>query len=220
MKITQLPSFTRPREKLSEKGADALSDAELLAILLRTGYTGRSALEISRRMLRRNTLPRLLNLSLTQLADLKGVGSSRASILVACTEIARRLNRQDQSTTIKTPHDVAQVAQFLIAKKQEHLLCLYVNARNQLLAQEVVSVGTVNSSLIHPREVFAPALQHRAAGVIVVHNHPSGETLPSEEDIITTEKLVEAGNLLDIPILDHVIVGKNGWSSLKQEQLI
>lgn len=220
MKLQELPPHARPREKLRDRGLSSLSESELLAILLRTGYQGKSALEIGQRILKRYSLAELAQLSFAELTLIKGIGPSRAAGIQATFELGRLLAQDEQVPTLSNPTAVWQLAQPLINKKQEHLLCLYLDARHHLICQETITIGTINSSLIHPREVFAPALQHRASNVIIVHNHPSGDTNPSEEDIRATEILVEAGQLLDIPILDHVIVSAQGWLSFRQQQLL
>ncbi len=220
MKIHDLPAHKRPREKLREKGTAGLSPTELLAILLRTGYQGQSALDIAQHLLKRYTLVELQSLPLDVLAKTKGVGFSRAVQVKAALALGELAVQTQELPTVTTPETVYQLCHSIRDKKQEHLICLYLNARNQLITLETISVGTLNSSLLHPREIYAPALTHRAASLIVVHNHPSGNTQPSEEDILVTEKLVEAGEILDIPLVDHVIISQQRWTSLKQENLI
>ncbi len=220
MKIHDLPQHQRPREKLAEKGVDALSIQELIAILLRTGYKGKSALEIAHRLCQTYSLAQLKTLALPKLASLKGIGMARASQLKAAFVLGELVDPEQERTAISTPPLVYELCRYLTSKKQEHLVALYLNARNQLIIQVTISIGTISSSLVHPREVFAPALEHRASGVILVHNHPSGDSSPSEEDIIITQKLIEAGEILDIKLVDHVIVSTQGWKSLRHEQLI
>jgi DNA repair protein RadC len=220
MKIADLPLHKRPREKLILKGSDGLSEGELLAILLRTGYQGKSSLEVAERILQKYSLNELFNLKLEKLSQIKGVGPTRASLLLAVAALYQRLQPDIQNPIISAPKDVVQLTQFLKNKKQEYLVVLYLNARHQLLVQETITIGTLNSSLIHGREVFAPAIVHRAAFVILVHNHPSGNAYPSADDIEVTEKLQDIGELLDIPVIDHVIIAEDGWCSLKEEKLL
>jgi DNA repair protein RadC len=220
MKIHDLPIHRQPREKIREKGVDALTVPELIALLLRTGYKGKSALEVAQRLCQQYSLTQLKALSLSKLASLKGIGPSRATQLQAAFEVGALVYHNNEVPTLTTPQQVYHICHHLVSKKQEHFVALYLNARHQLLTQLVLSVGTINSSLVHPREVFAPALEHRASALILVHNHPSGDTSPSEEDILATEKLIEAGELLDIQVIDHVIISATGWRSLKQEKLI
>lgn len=203
-----------------EKGASALKDAELLAILLRTGYEGKSALEIARRILTTKTLNKLAQLDLDELARIKGVGKSRAATIVAALEVSKRILADDKAVTIKTPDDVIKAVGFLRRKKREHLVALYLNARNELIKTHIVSVGTLTANLIHPREVFAPAIKNNASHIIIVHNHPSGDTEASPEDIAVTRKLIKAGEILGIKLADHIIITKNSHSSLKAEEIV
>lgn len=219
-KVLELPSFRRPREKLVEQGTDSLKDYELLAILLRTGYQGQSAIDIAKRILQQHGLEGLREMELKKLARLKGIGISRASTVVAALELARRAFADEQTRAVITPADVANVTHYLVKKKQEYLVALYLNARNELIDSETISIGTLTSSLVHPREVFAPALEKRAGSVIVVHNHPSGDSAPSADDLTVTERLVRAGALLGISLIDHVIVSHSGFVSLREADVV
>jgi DNA repair protein RadC len=220
MKLADLPSHTKPREKLQARGHHGLTDAELLAILLRIGYKGTNAIELAERILKKYPLAQLLSVSLPELMKFRGIGVAQASCLSAAIALAQRLDAHQAPLPVSQPSEVAHLMQPYRHRKQEYLVCFYLDARHQLLDQRVISQGTVNSSLIHPREVFAPALELRASGVILAHNHPSGITEPSPEDLVTTEKVVAAGDLLDIPVLDHVIVSARGWYSLRSQGLI
>jgi DNA repair protein RadC len=220
MKILDYPAHLRPREKLVAKGQYGISDIELLAILLRSGYKNHSAKDIAIAILRKYALSELINLTIPELTKIKGVGNSQAVTLSAMFTLAQRLAVQQPPEIIARPADIFQLTTHIHHKKQEHLVALYLDARHVLIKQQTITVGTINSSLIHPREVFAPALEHRASGVVLVHNHPSGDTQPSEEDIIATQKMVEAGEILDVPLIDHVIVGPQVWSSLREEKLL
>jgi DNA repair protein RadC len=219
-KIKDLPKFLRPREKLFEKGPDALKDHELLAILLRTGYQGKSAIEVARRILKSNNLEAFSQISLNEFSKIKGVGKSRASTIIAAIELSKRILKFDTDITIKTPEDVVKVVSYLRNKKREHLVALYLNARNQLLKSKIISIGTLNESLVHPREVFAPAIKYHASSVILVHNHPSGNIECSKEDIVLTENIVRSGKILGIGVSDHVIVTKIDYFSFKQKGMI
>lgn len=218
-KIKDLPKFSRPREKLFEKGPDALKDHELLAILLRTGYQGKSAIEVAKRILKTTKLENLPRLTPEELAKLKGVGKSRASIISAAIALSRRIFNFNTGITINTPDDVVKVTSTLLDKKKEYLVILCLDARNRLIKKHTISVGTLTSNLVHPREVFTPAIQNNAAQLIIVHNHPSGDSQPGKEDIEITKKLIEAGRILDIDILDHIIIG-NKPLSMKASNLI
>lgn len=212
-KIKDLPKFKRPREKLFNQGADTLRDYELLAILLRTGYQGKSAVEIAKRILKTNRPRDLVRLTPQALAEIKGVGKSRAATIIAALALSRRVFLNDEDVAIKTPADVIKVVDALTRKKKEYLVALYLNARNRLIKKQTISVGTLTANLIHPREVFAPALQYHAAQIIIIHNHPSGDSRPSAEDIKITERLMEASKILGIRLIDHIIVAKDGFFS-------
>lgn len=220
VKLKNLPSFKQPREKLFENGTDSLQDHELLAILLGSGYRGVSVLDLAQRVLKSKSLAELSTVRAKELVEIKGVGMSRAACVVAAFALAARIRDKDSAIVIHNSADVYKVAHYLHNKRQEHLLGLYLNARRHLLASQIISVGTLTASLVHPREVFAPALELRAAQVIVVHNHPSGDPLPSEDDITITERLVSAGELLGIEVVDHIIIGKNSFHSLRELQIM
>ncbi len=219
-KIKDLPRFKRPREKLEEQGPSSLKDKELLAILLRTGYAGKSALEIANRLISTFSLDRLSKLSFKDLSKIKGVGKSRAATIIAAFELGRRLKKNRKRVLISSPEDVAKVVNFLRNKKREYLVGLYLNSQNELISTEIISVGTVNFSVVHPREVFYPAIKHKAVSVIIVHNHPSGSLDISEEDVSITRKLMGAGKIIGIDLLDHIIISNHGWVSLKTKALL
>lgn len=219
-KIKDLPKFSRPREKLFEKGPDALKDYELLAILLRTGYQGKSAIDVAKRILKTIKLENLSRLTLPELAKLKGVGKSRASTISAAIALSRRVFNFDTGITINTPDDVVKVTSTLLDKKKEYLVVLCLDARNRLIKKHTISVGTLTSNLVHPREVFTPAIQNNAAQLIIVHNHPSGHVKPSDDDLRVTKQLVTAGKLLDLEVFDHLIVGTNGFFSFREKNLL
>lgn len=213
-RIKDLPKFARPREKLFEKGPDTLKDYELLAILLRTGYKGKSAIEVAKRILSSFPLDKLQKLAPQEMVKLKGIGRSRASIIAAALELSKRAFQIEKDITFSTPEDVFKVTSFLADKKKEYLVVLYLDVRNRLIKTHTISIGTLDASLIHPREVFAPAIQNRAAQLIIVHNHPSGDVNYGVEDELVTKQLVDAGRILGIPVLDHIIVSKKNYLSL------
>lgn len=220
MKIKDLPKFKRPREKLFEKGSAALKDYELLAILLRTGYQGKSAIDVAKRILNTIPLNKLVKLSPQEISKIKGIGKSRAAIISAAFTLNQRLLNQNQASVIHTPEDVVKVVHYLANKKREHLVGLYLSGNNELITTKVISVGTLTENLIHARELFSPAIKYHAAQVILVHNHPSGSLKPSKEDIKITQQLSEAGKLLDIELADHVIICNKGYFSFKNNQLL
>jgi DNA repair protein RadC len=219
-KIKDLPEHKRPREKLFEKGTDALKDYELLAILLRTGYQGKSALEVAKRILKSLPFKKLVKLSINDLSKLKGVGKSRAAAIASAFAIGKRTYMEDNSIIINSPEDAVKVVSFLKDKKREYLVAIYLTARKKLITTKIISIGTLTANLIHPRELFKPALEHNAASIIIAHNHPSGDQKPSTEDINVTKQLKKAGQILGIDLIDHLIITKNNFSSLRIEKNI
>ena len=209
----------RPRERLLCLGPQALADEELLAIVLQTGYVGRSALEIAQELLRRYPGGELAQLAVKELRRLKGLGLSRASTVAAAAELGRRwaLEECAAQPTFENPRCVWENLHEFRGKKQEHFIALYLNARHHLIHRETISIGTLTASLVHPREVFAPAVEHRAAVIIVAHNHPSGDVRPSPEDRETTRRIAKAGRILGIGLLDHVLVTETRYLSFRQE---
>src|SRR3989338_2927942 len=220
MKLKDLPSFKRPREKLILSGVESLKNFELLAILLRTGYKGKSALDISKRLLQIQDFYDIASLSFRDLSKIKGVGSSRAATLVAAFEISKRIREQNRVPTIDDPTDVVHAVSHIKNKRREHFVGLYLDARQQLIKTHTISIGTLDASIAHPRDVFAPALTYNAASIIVVHNHPSGNPDPSREDILLTKKLQEGGKVLGIDMIDHIIISASGYVSMKEKGLI
>lgn len=216
-KIKDIPIHERPREKMVEKGATNLKDKELLAILFRIGRKGKSAIEVADEVLKKHPMKQLLKMSLGDLIKIAGIDTAKACTLLSAFEITKRAMEVEDNnlpTLLSAKDAVAQLQELRNAKK-EHFVVLYLNARNQLLHKETISVGTVNASLVHPREVFKPAIEHLSTGIIIAHNHPSGETEPSEEDLKLTNRLKEAGKLMGIEIIDHVIITKDNFKSIK-----
>lgn len=221
-KIKDLPKHKRPREKLSEKGAENLSDAELLAILIRTGRAGRSALDIAKDALKKYPLSKLLAVSKNDLLSIKGVEATKAITIKAALELGQRAvgSFNDSLPILDSPKAIVAQLGDLRGKQKEYFMALYLNARNQLILKETISVGTLTASLVHPREVFEPAIRHFASSVVLAHNHPSNNPEPSEEDVQLTENLVRAGVILDIALLDHIIITSNGYTSFKEKGLL
>lgn len=213
MSLKDIPTFERPREKLIAKGPAALRTEELLAILLRTGMQGKNAIEVARSIVQRYEGTSLLGASYAELRNLAGVGSTKAVQIIAALELGRRLQAPAAAREIylETPEDAARAVAHISEHKKEHFVALYLDARNRLIHMETVSIGTLNASLVHPREVFEPAIRHCAAQVIVAHNHPSGDPEPSAEDVALTRRLADAGALLGITLLDHVVVAGERW---------
>lgn len=216
-KIKELPAHERPREKLLEKGPESLKDKELLAILLRTGLAGKSVVEVAEEVLRKHKLKDILRVKAEDLKKIKGLGGDKIATILAAFELAKRaLDKADNNLPIiASARDAVNYLQELRAAKKEYFVALYLNARNQLIHKEIISIGTLNSSLVHPREVFKPAIDHLAAGIIISHNHPSGNLDASEEDLKMTDKLRQAGEILGVEILDSLIVVENRFKSFK-----
>jgi len=221
-KIKDLPKHKRPREKLAERGAESLSDAELLAILIRTGRAGKSALDIAKEALRKYPLSKLLAVDQKALLAIKGLENTKAITIKAALELGRRAVGSFNDSLpilISVKETVAQLAD-LRGKQKEYFVVLYLNARKQLIHKEIVSIGALTETLAHPREVFEPAIRLFASALILAHNHPSGNMEISEADIKLTEKLIQSGAILDIEVLDHVIVTNNGYISFKEKGLL
>jgi len=213
-KIKDLPIHEQPREKLIEKGPENLRDKELMAILLRTGVKGRDVLKVSAEILNKFPKKKLLALNYEELSKIKGIGPGKACLLLAAFELTKRaLEVEDNNLpTINSAKDAVAQLQELRNAKREHFVVLYLNARNQLLHKETISIGTLNTSLVHPREVFKPAIDCLAASIIVAHNHPSGEPEASEADREMTKRLIEVGKLIGIELVDHVIITRSEFS--------
>lgn len=209
----------RPHERLARSGPRALSDSELLALVLRTGYKGRAVTQVADEALKRAGKD-LTRCTFEELSRIKGVGPSRAAALVAAFELARRATEAGRPVLDAPTRVYELVVPAVRAARKEHFLAFYVDARSKLIHQETVSIGTLSASLVHPREVFAPAVAHSAAAVIVVHNHPSGDCTPSSEDKDATRRLSRAGELLGIPLLDHLVVSSARFFSFKDAGLL
>ena len=221
-KIKDLPKFDRPREKLIKKGVGALHKEELLAIILRTGVKGKSALKVANEILRKYGDKKLLDVSYQELKNIRGVGSTKAVQILAAIELGRRLfkEKQEKEVFINSPEEVVKEVEHIKENKKENFICLYLDARNKLIYKETVSIGTLNANLVHPREVFEPAVRNLAAQIIVVHNHPSGDPEPSEDDLEITKRLMESGKILGIELIDHLIITKERFFSFKEKGLI
>ncbi|MBU0558052.1 MAG: DNA repair protein RadC [Bacteroidetes bacterium] len=225
MKVKELPLDDRPREKLLLRGAQSLSDAELLAILLRIGIKGKSVIEVGQDLITKyGNLSTLAAQSPSALKNIEGIGNDKSAALAAAFEISRRVNSQNKyisDSKITSPEDVAEIFIPLLRDEvKEKFIVICLNSANKIIKHEVISVGTLNSSLIHPREVFKFAIDNNSANVILLHNHPSGNPEPSNEDIQITKKLVDAGKIMDIQIFDHIIVAGNEFTSFVQKRLI
>jgi DNA repair protein RadC len=226
MKILDMPEQNRPRERFLKQGPQALSDSELLAILLRTGTRGKknekgelmpgeNVIDMSNRLISEYGLDKLLECSLVELQKIKGIGPSKAMQILTIAELQKRINQSKtplkKITCAKDVYDYFN--EELKDKKQENFYILMLDNKNKIINHESISKGILDSAIIHPREVFRPAIKNSSARIILVHNHPSGNPSPSAEDLEITKRLVDAGETVDIKVLDHVIVGENEWWS-------
>jgi len=206
MKVKDKPKIERPREKLEKYGAEKLKDSELLAILLRTGTKEMDVMKLSQKILRDFEGEKILDVTIDDLQKIHGLGLAKSCEIVACFELGKRKLKGKKTNILLTPQDVWEAMFDIRTSKKEHFVVFYLNARNQEIERDVISIGTVSSSLVHPREVFEGAIKNNASSIIIAHNHPSGDVEPSQDDIDITKKLVHAGKILDIRVLDHVIV--------------
>lgn len=220
VKIKDLPRIDRPREKLIKYGPQKLTTSELLAIILRTGTTSMNVIELSRLILKKFGTENVKDISIEKLKEIKGLGNTKASEIIAVVELGRRLLQEKKPVKLVSPLSVYESLQHYAANKKEHFIVLYLDTRGQEIGREIISVGTLNASIVHPREVFEPAIRYLANSVIVVHNHPSGDPTPSREDILVTKQLKDAGEILDIAVLDHLIITHSGYMSFKEQQLL
>ena len=224
MTIHDLPTSERPRERLQKFGVEALSTQEILALILGRGIAGESVMITTQRLLSQfGNLKGIANASVEELSQVKGIGIAKASQIKAAFELANRL--EDYSAAgdkplVKTPDDVVSVVKSkLRGKKKEHFLALLLDTRSQLIKVSEISIGSLDTSIVHPREVFKEAISASAASVIFVHNHPSGDPEASEDDIELTKRLAKAGEIVGIDVLDHIIIGDKKYLSLKREGL-
>ncbi len=225
--MKMLPCNERPYEKFLESGPEALTDAELLAVILRSGTSGCTAVELSREVLKlsknQEGLSGIHHLSLQELMQLNGIGQVKAIQIKAIGELSKRLARLSarEQLTFQKPSTIADYyMEFLRHEEQEHLICMMLDTKNHLLGESELFKGTVNASLISPREVFLEAFRHHAVNIILVHNHPSGDPNPSEEDMFVTKRIEKAGILLDIHLLDHIVIGDHRYVSFRERGML
>ncbi|MBR9936285.1 DNA repair protein RadC [Oscillospiraceae bacterium Marseille-Q3528] len=225
--ILSLPPEERPYEKCLEQGCQALSDAELLAVIIRTGAVGDTSVDLARRVLdlggRQGNLAGLCGLSVQELTSVKGIGRVKAIQIQCIAELSRRMAKSRARDGLCF-HDPASIADFYMEdlrhEEREQCRVMMLNTRSMLLAEKQLSVGTVNASLISAREIFLEALKCQAVYIILIHNHPSGDPHPSREDILLTKRVWEAGELIGISLLDHIIIGDRSYVSLREENLM
>lgn len=222
--LRDVPQEERPRERMMNYGAEALSHAELLAILLRTGTKDESVVHLANRIMRQvGSIRQLVDLSIEELTEIKGIGTAKAIQIKAGIELGRRITRtgKEEVKAIRSPRDAADLLiEQLRYLQKEHFVCLFLNTKNHIISQETLSMGSLNASIVHPREVFRAAIKCSSASVIFAHNHPSGDPTPSPEDVALNKRLVEAGKIIGIEVLDHLVIGDMKFVSLKEQGLM
>lgn len=225
LKVKDLPADDRPREKLLLRGAQSLTDAELIAILLRTGTKGKSVIQISQEIISKETnLAQLASKTPADLIKNSGIGKDKAATLLAAFEISRRILSQTKwfsQKKITSPADVAEIfIPILRDEVKEQFIVVCLNSANKIIRYERISQGNLNSSVVSPREIFKTAIENNSASIILIHNHPSENPEPSNEDISITKKIVESGKIMDIPVFDHIIIAGNSYTSFVEKRLI
>lgn len=224
-RIKDLPLSERPREKLISYGVEALSNAELLALIIKVGNQEETAVEVAQKILSRDNrgIAYLADVSLEELMEVKGIGESKACQILATIEIGKRLNRVGPQDKVKVSSPIVLVNLLMDEMRylcKEHFKIAILDTKNQILAIENISIGTLNASIVHPRDVFKISIKRNANSIILIHNHPSGDPNPSNEDISITNRLIDAGNLIGIKVLDHIIIGDNKYISFKEKNLV
>ncbi|MFV9510876.1 RadC family protein [Tepidibacillus sp. LV47] len=222
--VRDVPLEERPRERLMKYGAEQLSTSELLAIILRTGSANESVIQLATKILSKfETLQNLYDVTIEELMAIKGIGEAKAIEIKAAIEFGKRIVKATpvEKETIRSPRDVfSYLYEDMRFLRQEHFIAILLDTKNHILAKETISIGSLNASIVHPREVFKPAIKKSASAIIVAHNHPSGDPSPSREDIEITKRLYQAGELLGIDVFDHVIIGEDQYFSMKEKGLI
>ena len=225
--MKSLPVSERPYEKAMEQGVHRLSDAELLSVILRTGTKDRSARDLAEEILKLGDpsgLPGLLHHTLPDYKEIRGIGNVKAVQLACIGELSKRIWKSAKTGGAFVCRYPDEIASYFMEEmrhmEQEHLKVLLLNTKNVLLKDVDISIGTVNASIATPREIFIEALKFRGSGIILIHNHPSGDPSPSTEDVLFTKRVLEAGKLMGVPLLDHIIIGDNSYVSLKERGIL
>jgi DNA repair protein RadC len=220
MKIKNVLKEERPRERLIKHGSEVLSSAELLAIILREGSKKENVVMLANRILAEYNFDELSRLRVDDLKKIFGIGEAKACQIIACFELGRRANAfiPEKRKIINSAHDIYKLFFSMGRLKKENFKVIFLDSRKKIINDETIFVGSLNASVIHPREVFDLAIRNNAAAVILVHNHPSGDSSPSDEDLEITKQLISSGKILDIEVLDHVIIGNNNYYSLREKE--
>ncbi len=211
MRIHDIASENRPRERLARQGVSVLSDAELLAIILQKGSFGENVIDVSNKLISKYGLDKLNSLSVNELMKIRGIGMAKACKIIATFEISKRANAgKINDKVIKNSSDIAHYyMEKMKDYKKEYFIAVFLDSKNKIIKDEIISIGTLDSSLVHPREIFKEAIRNSAAGIILVHNHPSGDCEASEEDKQVAKKVKKAGDIIKIKVLDHIIISRN-----------
>jgi len=222
--VREMPKEERPRERMIELGASSLSNEELLAILLRTGRKDLSVVELAKNVLYHlESLEDLKRITVLELLQINGIKEAKATTIVAAIELGKRLSNlhRNQKVSIKSGYDVYHLLSAdLTHLEQEHFICLYMNTKSELIKKETIFIGTLNQTLIHPREIYKNAIKLSASAIIFVHNHPSGDSNPSKADFQATTSLMESGVIMGIDVIDHIVIGNHEFYSLKDQKKI
>src|SRR3989338_715682 len=217
-KIKDIPQVDSPREKFLKKGAEALSKSDLLAILLGSGIEGKNVKQLSEHIIKKFG-KEFLDIKVKDLLGIPGIGQAKALQIVSAISLVKRCYEEQKGNEIiiRNSQDVLSLVYDLRDKKKEYLICLYLNARNVLIKKEIISIGLLDKSLVHPREIFYPAVEINAASIILIHNHPSGIPTPSEKDIEIVKKISQAGEIMGIAVMDFIIIANNGSYSFYEK---
>lgn len=223
--IKDLPEMERPREKLIRYGPESLSNSELIAILIRTGSKNETSIDLGEKVLAldKRGLSYLRDCTIEELTQIKGIGNSKASQILAAIEIGKRVSYEVgvSKMNITSPKSIANIfMDDMRYLQKEHFRVILLDTKNQIISIEEISIGTLNASIVHPRDVFKVGIKKNANSMILLHNHPSGDPYPSQEDINVTDRLTEVGKLVGIKVLDHIIIGDNRYISFKEEKLV
>ena len=222
-KIKEMPNYERPRERLIEFGASNLSDKEILAILLKCGTKNKNVNEIALELLNMYPIEKLSSLTTNELKKIKGIGDVKAIEFLAAIELGKRIfvRKKKELLKLENPKDIWEESKYLFnGLKQEYFYCFYFNNKQELIEKKLLFIGTINNSIVHPREIFKEAYKLSACTIVCLHNHPSNDLTPSKEDISLTESLIKIGTILGIPVVDHIIVGENNYYSFYENSNI
>lgn len=219
MKMSDLPSFRQPRKLFQQKGPKSLSDEELIALIIGSGTKKKNALQIAHTLVKKYPLQTLPSISYSQLKA-TGIGEIKAQKISATVELADRIHNIQKKIAILSAEDIWRQLAETRGKKKEYFIIYYLDVRNTVIAKETISIGTLNASLVHPREVFEPAIRYLSAQIILTHNHPSDYAEPSEEDILLTKRLQAAGNIIGIHVIDHIIVTEHTYYSFLEHHIL